>query len=206
MTAARQLRRYCWVEGELFAFPARTVAARVMRGKMRRRSWVSHVCSRSRACSRQVSAREHVEQAAIWTLRSVGMRVPRGSTRSSPARRGPASSECACAGGRCFPGPVAPVLPWSSVVPGSAPLVGIPSGKPSTPGGRGRQARHPAGPHRLIGAPNGVGTHSRRMPACRGPWAGSQTRLLLFWMKIHYLIGADSTRQKKCDWYRLRGC
>jgi len=70
-----------------------------MRGKMRRRARVCHVCFRTRPCSSQVSARAHVEEAAMGTLRSVGMQIPSRCTRSMHGGRGPASGECACAGG-----------------------------------------------------------------------------------------------------------
>jgi len=60
---------------------------------------VSRVCSRSSACSRQVSALAHVDVSAMGTLRLVGMRVSRRCTRSRPAWRAPSSGECACAGG-----------------------------------------------------------------------------------------------------------
>jgi len=63
ITAARQLSRHCWVHVDLVALPIPAGAARVMRGNRRRRARVSHVCSRSRAYSRQVSARAHVEEA-----------------------------------------------------------------------------------------------------------------------------------------------
>jgi len=99
MTAARQLSRHCWVDEDVVNLPARAGAARAILGKRRRRNRIFHVCSRSRACSRQVSARAHVEETAMGTLRSVGMRVPRRCTRLRPATRGPASGECACAGG-----------------------------------------------------------------------------------------------------------
>jgi len=46
-----------------------------MWGNRRRRARVYHVCSRSRACSRQVSARAHVGEAAMGTVRSVEIRV-----------------------------------------------------------------------------------------------------------------------------------
>jgi len=74
-----------------------------MRGNKRKRARVSHVCSQSRACSRQVSARAHVDEAAMGTLRSVGIRVPNSCTRSRPAGRGPASGELACSGGAVLP-------------------------------------------------------------------------------------------------------
>jgi len=74
-----------------------------MQGNRGRRARVSHVCSRSRACSRQVSARAHVEEAATGTLRSVGIRVPSNCTRSRPAGRGAASGERVCAGGGVSP-------------------------------------------------------------------------------------------------------
>jgi len=99
VVAARQLSRHCWVEEDLVALPPRAGAARAMRGNRRRRARVSHVCSRSRACSRQVSDWAHVEEAAMGTLRSVKIRVSSRCTRSMPAGRGPASGEHACAGG-----------------------------------------------------------------------------------------------------------
>jgi len=103
ITAARQLSRHCWVEEDLVALPPIAGASRAMRGNERRRARVSHVCSRSRACSRQVSARAHVDADAMGTLRSVGIRVPSRCTRSRPAGRGPASGERACAGGAELP-------------------------------------------------------------------------------------------------------
>jgi len=97
-TADRQLSRHSWVEEDLFALLLLVGAARGMRGNRRRRARVSHVCPRSRACSRQVSARVHVEEAAMGTLRSVGILVPSRCPRSRPAGRGPASGERTCAG------------------------------------------------------------------------------------------------------------
>jgi len=91
-TCARQLSRHCWVDVDLVALPARARAARAMRGNMRRRARVSHVCSRSRACSRQVSARAHVEEAAMGTLRSVEIRVP--SRCSQPSGSVPPAPPC----------------------------------------------------------------------------------------------------------------
>jgi len=76
ITAARQLSRPCWVDGDLVALPPGAGEASAIRGNKRSRVMVSHVCSRSRACSRQVSARAHVDEAAMGTLRSVGIRVP----------------------------------------------------------------------------------------------------------------------------------
>jgi len=77
---------------------------------------------------------------------------------------------------------------WSSVVPGTAPLVGISPRNPSTPGGRGRPARQPEGPHRLIGAPSGGGTPTpvgSPIPSVRPPggarprhWAEPDARLM----------------------------
>jgi len=99
MTAARQLRRHCSVDEDLVDLPPRARAARAMRGNKRSRARVAHVCSCSRACSRQVSARAHVDEAAMGILRSVGIRVPSRCTKSRPAGRGPASGERACAGG-----------------------------------------------------------------------------------------------------------
>jgi len=55
------------------AFPPRAAAASASRGKRRRRARASHVCSRSTACSRQVRARAQLEEAAMSTLRSVGI-------------------------------------------------------------------------------------------------------------------------------------
>jgi len=83
-------------------------------------------------------------------------------------------------GGRCCPGPVPPVPPWSSVVQGTAPLVGISPGKPSKPAGRGRPARHSAGPHRLLGATSGGGipaTAGSPIPSMRPP-RGARTAAL----------------------------
>jgi len=74
-----------------------------MRGNRRRRARVYHVCSRSTACSRQVSSRAYVEEAAIETLRSVEIRVPSRCNRYRHAGRGPARGERACAGGAVFP-------------------------------------------------------------------------------------------------------
>jgi len=124
ITAVRQLRPHCWVEEDLVALPPRAGAAGAMPANRRRRARVSHVCSRSMACSRHVSARAHVEEAAMGTVRNVEIRVSSRSTRSRPAGRGPTSGERACAGGPCCPGPVPPVPPWSSVVPCNAPLGG----------------------------------------------------------------------------------
>jgi len=93
ITAARQLSRHCLVEEDLVALPPLAGAARAMRGNRRMRARVSHICYRSRACSRQVSALEHVEEPAMGTLRSVEIRVPSRCTRSRPAGRGPASGE-----------------------------------------------------------------------------------------------------------------
>jgi len=60
----------------------RAGAARAIRGNRSGRARVSHVCSLSTACNRQVSARAHVDEAAMGTLRSVGIRVLSRSTRS----------------------------------------------------------------------------------------------------------------------------
>jgi len=153
--------------------PTRADAAMATRRIRNRRVRVSHVCSRSRVCSRQASARAHDEEAAMGSLRSVSNRVPSKCTTCRPTGKGPASGECACAGGgRCCPEPVPPVPPWSSVVPSTAPLVGIFPGNPSTPGGHGHQARHPAGQHRLISASSGGGTPTTAgspIPSVRPP-------------------------------------
>jgi len=95
--AARQLRRHCWVEEDLVALPTHAGAERVMRGERRRRARGFHVCSRSRPCSRQENARVHVEEAAMGTLCTVEIRVPKRCTRSRPGGRSPARCERACA-------------------------------------------------------------------------------------------------------------
>jgi len=137
VVAARQLSRHCWVEEDLVALPPRAGAARAMRGNRRRRARVSHVCSRSRACSRQVSDWAHVEEAAMGTLRSVKIRVSSRCTRSMPAGRGPASGEHACAGG-------GGVLPRASTASTAVEQRGAGHCAPS--GVFSRQARHTRSP------------------------------------------------------------
>jgi len=177
LTAARQLSRHCWVEGHLVTLPDHAGASRAMRGMMRRRVKVSHVSSRSTACGRQVSARAHVEEAAIGTLHSVRMRAPSRCTRSRPAERG---RPLAPGGLRCKPGQVPPVPPWSISVPGTAQLAVIFLGRLGTPEGLGRGARPPAVRHRLTGAQSGGGTHATAgspIPSVRPP-RGARTAAL----------------------------
>jgi len=105
-------------------------------GNKRRRARVSHVYSRSRACSRQVSARAHVEEAAMGTLRNVGIRVPNRCTRSRPAGRGAASGERVCAGGAVLPRASAARTAVGQLGPGHRAPFGLIS----------RQARHTRSP------------------------------------------------------------
>jgi len=132
MTAARQLSRHCWVDVDLVALPPSAGAARAMRGNRRRRARVTHVPSRSRACSRQVSARAHVEEAAMGALRCVEILVPSRCTRSRPAGRGPASGERAFAGGGAW----CPSTALEQRCPGHRTPCGVIS----------RQARHTRSP------------------------------------------------------------
>jgi len=129
---------------------------------MRRRVRLCYIWSRSTACSRQIRARAHVEKAAIGTLRRMGMRVPGRCTRSGPAWRGQPGVSAPVRGGN-QPGPMLPLLPWSNVGTGTGPLARIFPGNPGAHGGRGRRARHTAGPHRSsaipsVSPPHGAGT------------------------------------------------
>jgi len=67
-----------------------------MPGKSSTHVRVSHVCSRSTACSRQVRARAHVEDGDgdVYSCKRM---------RSRPDGRGPAGGECACPGGGALP-------------------------------------------------------------------------------------------------------
>jgi len=75
-TDDRQWSRHCWVAEDRVAFPPRAGVASAMRGKIRRLARASHVCSRPKACRRQVRAWAQLEEAAMGTRSAWGCAWP----------------------------------------------------------------------------------------------------------------------------------
>jgi len=141
------------------AFPPRAVASSAMRGKRRRRARASHVCLRSTAYSRQVRARAQQEEAAIGTLRSVGiceaskLRI----TGTGGGRTGQWRTCLRRGGGRSSPPQGPPAPPRSTSAPGTLTPPPTVRGRPGTPAGCGPAASCRAGRSLRTGGPSGGG-------------------------------------------------